>query len=191
MLLNALRVRSFEKLWRRIFAGIFSCMNGDYLIEKLDLQPHPEGGFYAQTYRSNEMIPATALPDRFNGERCFSTTILYLIQKGDFSGFHRIKSDECWYFHEGGSITIHVIGTDGNYKNIVLGKKLRDGDFFQCVVPAGAWFAVEPSIETEFALTGCSVSPGFDFRDFELAEKKILSDQFPQHSELINRLCRK
>ncbi|HVF98030.1 MAG TPA: cupin domain-containing protein [Flavisolibacter sp.] len=165
-------------------------MTADYVINHLSLQPHPEGGFYKETYRSAGIISASCLPGFFNGDRRYSTAIYFLLQQGDFSAFHRIRSDECWHFYEGGTLLIHVIDTTGNYTHIRLGKDLHKGEVFQAVVPAGAWFASEPDSHSLFALVGCTVAPGFDFADFEMAEREALSADFPQHRPLIRRLCR-
>ena len=159
-------------------------------IKHLNLQPHPEGGFYVQSYRSADLLPSDALPERFKGDRPVSTAIFYLLEQGDFSSFHRIKSDECWHFYAGSTLYIHVIENDGKYYRVKLGNLLLQGETFQFVVPAGAWFAAEPASGTGFALTGCTVAPGFDFNDFEMGDKAILASLFPKHHALINRLCR-
>lgn len=159
-------------------------------IEQLQLKPHPEGGFYKQSYRCSEFLTVTSLPDRFKGERPFSTAIYYLLEQGDFSSFHKIKSDECWHFYAGSALHIHIIENDGHYHCIKLGNQIQEGETFQFVVRAGAWFAVEPCPETLFSLTGCTVAPGFDFEDFEMGNKQALIIQFPQHRDIINRLCR-
>jgi hypothetical protein len=162
----------------------------DHLIKHLHLQPHPEGGFYKETYRSMGSIPASCLSPEFSGVRSYATAIYFLLQQGDFSAFHRIKSDECWHFYEGGTLLIHVIDPQGHYQCIRLGKKITEGEVYQFVVPAGAWFASEPAAGSLYALVGCTVAPGFDFADFEMAEAKALAQEFPQHRLLIERLCR-
>ena len=161
-----------------------------HLIEHLQLQPHPEGGFYRETYRSSGIIPAQCLSSEFTGDRHYSTAIYFLLQQGDFSAFHRIKSDECWHFYEGGALHIHVIGPQGHYQRVRLGKKIEKGEVYQFVVPAGAWFASEPAPDTSFTLVGCTVAPGFDFADFEMAKSITLAQKFPQHRSLIDRLSR-
>lgn len=153
------------------------------------LLPHPEGGYYKETYRSSEMIKADALPQRFGGDRSLSTAIYFLLEKGNFSAFHRIKSDECWHFYQGDPLSVYVIHLNGELEVIRLGNNPANGEVFQAVVPAGCWFASESS--GEFSFVGCTVSPGFDFQDFELAEANVLSDRFAKHAELIKRLCRK
>ena len=165
-------------------------MTAKYFINNLQLQPHPEGGFFKETYRSSGTIALKCLPPYFNGERSYATSIYFLLQQGHFSAFHRIASDECWHFYEGGALLIHIIDKQGTYSCIRLGRKTGEGEFFQFVVPAHCWFASEPAPGTEFSLVGCTVSPGFDFADFEMADKKLLSGQFPQYHSVVNRLCR-
>src|ERR1043165_6126914 len=104
------------------------------LINEFDLQPHPEGGWYRRTYKSDEIIPADALPERFEGNRSFGTAIYFLLGQGNFSAFHRIKSDECWHFYDGDPLSVYIIDKKGELKIITLGK--NDGQNFQYVVPA-------------------------------------------------------
>lgn len=160
------------------------------LIEKYHLQPHPEGGFYRSTYRSPDMIPSEVLPRRFKGERPYSTAIYFLLQAGDFSAFHRIQSDEVWHFYAGGTLLVHVIHYNGKLETIRLGSDIEAGEQFQHVVPAGCWFASEPAPGTAFSFVGCTVAPGFDFADFELASASELARTYPGYGVLINRLCR-
>ena len=160
------------------------------LIDKFKLSPHPEGGYYRENYRSLEIIPKSFLPKRFKGERSYSTAIYFLLEQGNFSAFHRIQSDECWHFYSGGRLIIHVIQLNGRLDTIRLGKDIVTGEQFQAVVPAACWFASEPAPGTSYSFVGCTVAPGFDFNDFELAEAGSLSKQFPQHRQLIQRLCR-
>jgi len=162
----------------------------EILIERLNLKPHPEGGWYAETYRSPEIIPHEMLPVRFNGDRSFSTAIYFLLTAGMFSAFHRIQSDECWHFYEGDPLKIFVIDKAGTFSIIRLGKNLPEGETFQAVVPAGCWFASKTASETGYSLVGCTVAPGFDFADFELADAAALSALYPEHESLINSLCR-
>ena len=164
-------------------------MNADYFIKHLQLQPHPEGGFFKEMYRSEGLIPSNCLQD-FSGDRNYSTAIYFLLQQGDFSAFHRIKSDECWHFYEGGTLLIHVMDREGNYSCTKLGRKLHEGETFQFVVPAYCWFASEPAEKTEFTLVGCTVAPGFDFADFEMADARTLIENYPQHQSIIEKLCR-
>ena len=164
-------------------------MTARHYIKYLQLLPHPEGGYYKESYRSSGILSASCLP-AFGGDRSFSTAIYFLLEQGDFSAFHRIKSDECWHFYEGGTLLIHMLQQNGKYICKRLGKNLEDGEALQFVVPAGAWFASEPVVGASFALVGCTVAPGFDFEEFEMAKKESLLQEFPEHTSLINRLCR-
>ena len=160
------------------------------LIQKYNLQPHPEGGWYKQTYKSKERIDADALPERFGEKRAFSTAIYFLLEKGNFSAFHRIRSDECWHFYAGDPLVIYIIEQNGELKIISLGNDLEKGHSFQYVVPANCWFASRPAPGSEHCFVGCTVSPGFEFEDFELADQTELSVMYPQHKSIIKELCR-
>lgn len=168
---------------------------GAGLIERLGLVPHPEGGYYRQTYVSKDSTPD--LPARFDqgrGPMPFLTSIYYLLAGKDFSAFHRIKSDELWYFHAGTGMRVWEIRAGGDLVEHRLGP---EAGFF-CAVGAGSWFSAEPLIlgadaaaKAPWALVGCAVSPGFDFRDFELADRGELAAAYPRHRELIERLTRR
>lgn len=160
------------------------------LISKYNMVRHPEGGYYAQTYISHEMIPVNGLPERFTGARPFSTAIYFLLVKGNFSAFHRLKSDECWHFYSGQPLLVYEISIEGKLSVIRLGNDVLQGEIFQYVVPAGAWFASEPAPGSAFSFVGCTVAPGFDFADFELAQANELAAVYPQHEAVICRLCR-
>lgn len=160
------------------------------LINHYKMQPHPEGGYYLQSYQSSGRIPAESLPEDFSGSRPFSTAIYFLLEQGNFSAFHRIKSDECWHFYEGGCLYVHILYPDGQLKTVRLGSDISKGEVYQYVVPANSWFASEPAPGTQYSLVGCTVSPGFDFVDFELANASVLGKDYPAHASLIQRLCR-
>ena len=160
------------------------------LIQKYNLEPHSEGGWYKQTYKSNEEIGADALPERFGASRAFSTAIYFLLEKGNFSAFHRIKSDECWHFYAGNPLLIYIIELNGELKVISLGSDHEKGQSFQYVVPANCWFASRPAPESEYCFVGCTVSPGFEFEDLELADATELAVMYPQHKSIIIELCR-
>jgi len=162
-----------------------------YWIEKYNLLPHPEGGHYIETYRSAESVAGSALPARFeNGSRAFSTGIYFLLEQNQFSAFHRIKSDEMWHFYAGEALDIFVIYPEtSQLKVIKLGANPENGETFQAVVPAGTWFASRPAKDSSYALVGCTVSPGFDFADFEMANKNDLIQLFPKHESLIRELA--
>jgi predicted cupin superfamily sugar epimerase len=165
-------------------------MTAEQYVTQLDLQPHPEGGFFKEVYRSEGTLDAACLPPPFDGKRHYCTSIYYLLQKGDFSAFHRIKSDELWHFYAGGPLLLHLLDDTNGYQCRLLGSTLTDGTQFLVLMPAGVWFASEPAEGTDFTLAGCTVSPGFDFRDFEMAKKEELVLRFPEQAALINRLCR-
>jgi len=160
------------------------------IITNLDLTPHPEGGYYRETYRSAGMINQNSLPPVFTGERNYSTCIYFLLIAGSFSAFHRIVQDEIWHFYDGFPVILHLITPDGKYSNICIGRDIDKGESPQFVVPGGTWFASEVSALNEFSLVGCTVSPGFDFIDFELPGRKELILKFPQLSEIITRLTK-
>jgi hypothetical protein len=156
----------------------------------LKLTPHPEGGYFRQTYRSDLILKKDALPSEFSGPRSASTAIYFLLDGENFSAFHRIRSDELWHFYAGDSLEIHVIDLDGIHSRILLGPNLDAGENLQAVVKAGCWFASRVQDPNSFALVGCTVAPGFDFEDFELAKRSDLSARFPQHQSLIEKLTR-
>ena len=161
-----------------------------YWIDKLGLVPHPEGGHFRQTYRAEVEIDRNALPAGFGGSRAVATAIYFLLEKESFSAFHRLKSDEMWHFYAGGGLAVHVIATGGAYSRILLGGDPEAGEEFQAIVRAGCWFASEVRAGQSWALVGCTVSPGFDFADFELAKRDELVRRYPQHREVIERLTR-
>lgn len=167
-------------------------MSAQYWKNKLDLKPHPEGGFFKEVFRSTYPIMGT--DNRFLGKsRVAGTSIYYLLEAKHFSSFHRIKSDEIWHYYVGESpVAIYVIDGAGLLNNYILGNSLKtEGASFQIVVHAGCWFAAEVLDKISFALVGCTVSPGFEFQDFELADQQTLVTTYPQHTQLIQRLTRK
>jgi uncharacterized protein len=161
-----------------------------YWIDTLGLKPHPEGGYYRQTYRSSLSIAREALPCQFTGPRLASTAIYFLLEHDNFSAFHRLRSDELWHFYVGSPLAVHVIGPDGDYSELVLGGNPEAGEAFQGMVKAGCWFASCLRDRQPFALAGCTVAPGFDFEDFELGERSNLISRYPQHRTLIERFTR-
>jgi len=158
-------------------------------IQKLNLQPHPEGGYFASVYRSREAVSAASLPDRFSADRLFSTSIYFLLEGNQYSAFHRIKSDELWHFYDGIPLNIYVIHPNGEGEILKLGRDLENGESLQQVVPAESWFASKPIDLNGYTLAGCTVAPGFDFADFEMADKSELMSVYPQHSNWIKELC--
>lgn len=160
------------------------------LIKQYNLLPHPEGGWYKETYKSSETIPSNALPVRFMGDRTFSTAIYFLLEAGNFSAFHRIKSDECWHFYMGDPLWVYVLLPGGKLEITKLGSNFERGELFQFLVPANCWFASRPAPGSSFSFVGCTVAPGFEFDDFELAKAWELCEIYPQHAVTIRTLCR-
>ncbi len=147
-------------------------MRIETLIEELHLNPHPEGGYYSETYRSAKTLTTP------NGARNLCTCIYYLLTGDDKSHFHRIKSDEHWFFHQGEAIELNII-QEGTLTQVLLGNKFDKGEIPYTVVPAGAWFAARIKKSVQFALVSCVVSPGFDFADFEMADRPELLKAYP------------
>jgi hypothetical protein len=158
-------------------------------IDRLSLEPHPEGGWYRQTYRAPLMLPRSALPG-FTGDRVASTAIYFLLAGDQFSALHRLRSDEVWHFYAGSGLVVHVIEPGGQYRELLLGSDATSGEEFQAVVPAGCWFGSSLRQPNTYALVGCTVAPGFDFADFEMAKRDELASQYPQHRNIIQRLTR-
>jgi uncharacterized protein len=159
-----------------------------YYIEKLGLTQHVEGGAFRETYRSNLVIPQEVLSNDFKGNRNATTAIYFLLSYGQFSAFHKIQSDEMWHFYKGQTLTIYEIENNGNLITHKLGSDIENGETFQCVIKAGNWFGSRCEIVNGFSLVGCTVSPGFDFADFELANKNLLCQEFPSLESLINEM---
>lgn len=160
-----------------------------YWVAKYNMQAHPEGGYFVETYRSSEQIRQAALPGRFGGPRAFGTAIYFLLEGHQCSALHRIQADELWHFYAGDALEVFVIyPEEGTLEVIRLGRDSEAGEVFQAVVPAGAWFGSRPAAGALYSLVGCTVAPGFDFEDFELAERDALLTQFPQHREVIEML---
>ena len=167
-------------------------MKASNLVRQLGLEPHPEGGYFRETYRAAESIAGPALPARFGGDRAVSTAIYFLLETGQRSRLHRIKSDEVWHFYAGDPLTVVEIDAAGVLKTTRLGSDLGAGAVYQHVVPAGAWFGAtlaDGGGAAGFALVGCTVAPGFDFADFALADRAALLADYPAHRAWIERLA--
>jgi predicted cupin superfamily sugar epimerase len=157
-------------------------MTARYWIEQLHLLPHPEGGYYKETYRCTEEI---SVPE---GKRNISTAIYFLLEEKNKSHFHRIKSDELWFFHEGAALEIFCL-TEDKLVTVLLGKNIEKGESLQAVIPAGTWFASKLKNETGYALVSCTVAPGFDFNDFELAKRSDLLTTYSDWQKTILEMC--
>lgn len=159
-----------------------------YWIDRLNLQAHPEGGYFSEVYRSDEVIAGTALPDRFSSDHNIATSIYFLLKSGEPSKFHRILSDETWHFYAGSPLSIHLLDHTAGYRTLPLGPDFDNGYRFQQTVPRNVWFGATVDLPNSFSLVGCTVAPGFAFEDFELAERTSLLAEFPDHSEIIKKL---
>lgn len=160
-------------------------MTKEDIIEKLGLLPHPEGGYYRETYRSEDQITESAL-NGYSGSRNICTAIYFLLSADSFSAFHRVRQDELWHFHQGANIELHQISPEGIHERLLIGNELEKGAFPQHTVPGGYWFAAQVVESGEFSLVSCTVAPGFDFLDFELADEGLLA-VFPEHREIIRK----
>lgn len=166
------------------------CMQPDSAqewIERLELRRHPEGGYFTETYRSNSTVSSEPPSE---GRRCLATAIYYLLESGDMSAFHRLRSDEIWHSYAGNTLTLYLIAPDGSGGAVRLGRCAGEGEVPQAVVSAGTWIAARVEAPNTYALCGCTVSPGFEFEDFELARRDDLLRQHPIHREWILSLTR-
>jgi hypothetical protein len=149
------------------------------VAHRLDLSPHPEGGWYRETHRSGDVVS-------WNGaSRAACTSILFLLEHPGISRLHRIDAEELWYWHAGSDLLIREIEVSGEARSHHLGP----GGTFQAAIPAGSWFGAELATAGTWALVGCAVAPGFEFSGFELADGAALARRFPAHEALIRRLA--
>ncbi|MEW5852325.1 MAG: cupin domain-containing protein [Myxococcota bacterium] len=155
------------------------------LVQALDLQPHPEGGFFREVYRA----PLTLHGLPHGGPRAAHTAIYFLLPAGTFSALHRVASDEVWHHYDGNPVVLHLLRDDGEYSRVRLGRSIRDGERPQHVVPAGTWQAAVPDGE-RYALCGCTVAPGFEFADFAMPSREELLARFPKHADVVRNLTR-
>ena len=162
--------------------------DAQYWVEKLNLQVYPNGGYFRESYRAAECIPAEALPGSFAGPHAFSTAIYFLLEGEQFSPLHRLKADEVWHFYAGNGLTIHMFHPDGGYTSAALGPDPDQGQAFQVVVPAGCWFGATLDHPGSYCLAGCTVAPGFEVSDFEPADGAMLVIQYPAQKALIEHL---
>ncbi|NRA93136.1 MAG: cupin domain-containing protein [Psychroserpens sp.] len=158
------------------------------IIKSLDLQPHPEGGYFKETYRSDGRINVDSLGPSYSGSRNYSTCIYFLLTSENFSAFHRIKQDEIWHFYKGSPIVLHTISSEGIYHKQLIGSNFENDEVPQYVVKGGDWFAAEVLDADSYSLVGCTVAPGFSFEDFEMADRSDLTKDFPEHRDIIEKL---
>jgi len=159
----------------------------EYWIQHLKLKPHPEGGFFREIYRSNVETDQKNLPHGYEGARRLSTSIYYLLRSGDISRFHRLRSDEIWYYHYGSMVKIILIDQQGHKHSKLLGPRPERAEQPQVIVPAGTVFGAEITEKNSFGLYGCMVTPGFEFDDFEVFSKEDLIQAYPKHADIIEK----
>lgn len=157
------------------------------LVEKYGLMPHPEGGFFAETYKSPKECAVDV--EVYEGDkRALSTAIYFLMTTGNFSAWHILKSDEMWHYYEGNPVKIHVLSLDRRIKSFTLGKASEGADP-QLMIGAGNYFCAEV-LGDGYSLVGCTVTPGFDYRDFSLPSREVLLTLFPEHKDIIEKFTR-
>ncbi|HTE27387.1 cupin domain-containing protein [Flavitalea sp.] len=162
-----------------------------YWIQHLNLSKHIEGGSFRQTYRSPLILERECLGNNFEGPRPVSTSIYFLLEQGQFSAFHKISSDETWHFYEGDPLDIFEFDDNGQLITHKLGRDTQKGESFQVLVTAGRWFGSRIAGNGIYSLVGCTVAPGFDFADFQLAVRAELSALYPEHKTLIAEMTYK
>lgn len=154
-------------------------MNASAWIKHLDLRLHPEGGYYKEIYRTD---PTS------DDSKGAVTSIYYLLEDDQKSAFHRLKSTEVWYYHTGYPLIIYIIHPDGELTTHLMNADPSGEQ--QVAIAPGCWFAAELPSHFGYALVSCAVAPAFSFDDFELGSFKSLSKLYPQHEELLERLCK-
>ncbi len=166
-------------------------MNAARLKSILNLVPLSfEGGYYAETYRSRDVLPPSALANRYSGPRTLATAIYYLLEPGTFSELHRVASDEIFHFYLGDPVEMVQLWPDGSYHRLTIGTDLEHGHHPQVVVPRGVWQGSRLLAGGQLALLGCTVSPGFEYADYESGSREILEQQYPDARDLIRSLTR-
>jgi uncharacterized protein len=166
-------------------------MTAERIIKFFKMQPLlQEGGYYVETYRAAEQIKKTALSPDLSGDRNLSTAILYLLTANTVSFLHRLKSDEMFHFYLGDPVAMLQLHPDGHSEIVTLGHDILNGQTVQALVPKGVWQGAFVKDDGRFALMGCTVAPGFDFADYEQADRKELVEQYPANKDLITRLTR-
>lgn len=161
-------------------------MTAQYWIDNLALEPHPEGGYFKETMRSDQTIDLS----EFDGPRSLYTSIYYLLESGDFSALHAIKSDELWYYQGGGAMEVVSITPEGDARSMIIGPHEGEQIQLQGVVPKHHLFGARPAKGATYSLVACVVSPGFDFRDFSMPSRESLIKRFPTQRELIHQFTR-
>ena len=162
------------------------------IIEALGMEAHPEGGYYAESYRCRDEVPRSALPARYDGPRNVSTAIYYLLEAGDFSAIHRLDSDEIFHYYKGDPLEVFLLEPAQQASFKIVGPDLADGMLPQVVIPHGTFFGArpQPGGDFGFSLVGTTVAPGFDFEDFEMGDANVLLQGWPNFDAEIMALIR-
>ena len=166
-------------------------MDAETLKSLLKLVPLTvEGGYYSETYRSTEMTSQECLHSRYRGPRTVGTAIYYLLEPGTFSEMHRVASDEIFHFYLGDPVEMLQLWPDGSGKRVLIGTDIEKDMAPQVVVPHGVWQGARLVAGGKLALLGCTVSPGFEYADYQSGSRQLLSDAYPEHSDMICALTR-
>jgi len=160
------------------------------IIENLGLEPHPEGGYFIETYRSTESLSTECLPERYLSERSISSAIYYLLTPDSASMMHRLDTDEVFHFYSGAPVLLFRMFADGAVDTIVMGNNILEGQIPQCLVPKGCWQGLMLAEGGDYALMGATVAPAFSFDGFEIGERDILLREYPACKEAITKLTR-
>lgn len=152
----------------------------EYYIKNLNMDPHIEGGYFKESFISN---------DEARKDKKLWSSIYFLLRTGEVSNFHRLKSDELWYYHDGEALTIYMISPEGELITSQLGKNIENGEMPQVLVPKGYIFGSAMNNDG-YSLVGCMVSPAFDYKEFELFDREYLLSLYPEHKEIILKLTR-
>ncbi len=155
------------------------------LLDKFNMKVHPEGGYFGDGFRSTEFLRSDQLPKRYSGPRNVYSSIYFMVTKDRPSRFHRLKTDEIWHFYSGDTLTLHLIHDHGKYECIELGNR-EEHERFQFLAPKNTWLAAGCNGKEGYSLMGCSLAPGFEYDDFELADKEQLLKEYPQIEAIIS-----
>lgn len=154
--------------------------SAEYYIKNLNMNPHIEGGYFKESFISN---------DEFKQDKKLWSSIYFLLRTGEVSNFHRLKSDELWYYHDGQALTIYMITPEGELIIKQLGKDIENGETPQVIVPKGCIFGSAMN-NNGYSLVGCMVSPAFEYNEFELFKRKYLLELYPNYKDIIIKLTR-
>jgi uncharacterized protein len=157
-------------------------------VKALKLAPHPEGGFYREIHRSPHRVQRVSPNGDPSTLRQASTCIYYLLEGDQVSKLHRLDSEETWHFHLGEPLSLFLLYPDGRLEEKRLGPDIESGESLFAIIPDGIWFGARLPRVQGFSLVTCTVSPGFEFQDFEIATGERLLETFPEHKEIIQML---